>query len=449
MRDTVRMPLDRRSLIAATGAVALAFPARAAPLSQHGLNGAHFGLQPGAPADQSVRFQRAIDEASRARVPLALAPGVYRAGDLNLPTGAQILGVRGATRIVLTHGQSLIASAGGDAITLSGLTLDGQQGEATRGLVRLSNAKDLRIVDCTIANATADAISLEACAGAIENNTIDTAGDNALFALDSRGLIVRGNLIRRCGNGGIRIWQSDKRRDGSLVLGNTIEEISARAGGDGQNGNGINIFRAAGVIVRDNAVSGCAFSAVRGNAASELQIVGNRCRDIGEVALYAEFDFEGAVIAANIVDGAALGIAVTNFNSGGRLATVQGNVIRNLKSKRPQGGSDSAGTGISVEADTAVTGNVIEKAPWMGIEVGAGRFLRDVTVTGNVIRQTGYGIGVSVVSGAGATAITGNLISGARLGALAGIEWGKVMSTDLARDAGRYPNLTVANNKSS
>ena len=439
------MPLDRRSLITATGAAAFAIPARAAPLSQHGLDAAHFGLHPGAPDDQSARFQRAIDEAARVRVPLALAPGVYRAGDLNLSAGAQILGVRGATRLVLSRGQSLLAG-GGDAITLAGLTLDGQQGGANRGLVRLSNAKDLRIADCVIANTSADAINLEGCSGLVENNTVESAGDNGLFALDSRGLTLRGNSIRRCGNGGVRIWQSDKRHDGTLVTGNTIEEITSRGGGDGQNGNGINVFRAAGVIVRDNAVSACAFSAVRGNAASELQIVGNRCRDIGEVALYAEFEFEGAVISANIVDGAALGVAVTNFNRGGRLATVQSNIIRNLKPKRPQGGSDSAGTGISIEADTAVTGNVIEKASWMGIEVGAGRFLRDVAVTGNVIREAGYGIGVSVVSGAGATSITGNLISGARLAALAGIEWGKVTSTDLARDAARYPNLTVANN---
>jgi uncharacterized secreted repeat protein (TIGR03808 family) len=440
------MPLNRRTLLTATGTAALAIPVRAAPLSQHGLDAAHFGLHPGAPDDQSARFQRAIDEAARARVPLALAPGVYRAGDLNLPSGAQILGVRGATQLVLARGQSLLAGAGADAVTLAGLILDAQQGAAKRGLVHLSNAKDLRIAECTFHNASADAVGLEACAGTIENNTIDSAADNGLFALDSQ-LIVRGNSIRRCGNGGIRVWQSEKRRDGSLVIGNTIEEISARAGGDGQNGNGINVFRAAGVIVRDNAVSACAFSAVRGNAASELQIIGNRCRDIAEVALYAEFEFEGAVISANIVDGAALGIAVTNFNRGGRLATVQGNIIRNLKPKRPQGGSDTAGTGILVEADTAVTGNVVEKAPWTGIEVGAGRFLRDVAVTGNVIREASYGIGVSVVSGTGPTSVTGNLISGARLAALAGIEWGKVTSTDLARDAARYPNLTVANNK--
>ena len=40
--------------------------------------------------------------------------------------------------------------------------------------------------------------------------------------------------------------------------------------------------------------------------------------------------FEGAMIANNIVDTAAMGVSVTNFNEGGRLAVVQGNVIRNL-----------------------------------------------------------------------------------------------------------------------
>jgi uncharacterized secreted repeat protein (TIGR03808 family) len=296
-------------------------------------------------------------------------------------------------------------------------------------------------------NASGSALALEDCTGAIESNAIENAGDNGLFCLDNRDLRIRGNTIRRCGNGGIRIWQSEKRQDGSLVADNTIEEIAARGGGDGQNGNGINIFRAAGVLVRDNAIRACAFTAVRGNAASNLQIQGNRCTDLGEVALYAEFEFDGAVIANNIVDSAALGVSVTNFNRGGRLAIVQGNLIRNLKPKRPQGGSDSAGTGISVEADTAVTGNVIEKAPSIGIEVGAGRYLRDVAVTGNIVREATYGIAVSVVSGTGATSITGNLVSGARLGALVGIEWDKVISTDLARDIARYPQLTVANNR--
>ena len=47
------------------------------------------------------------------------------------------------------------------------------------------------------------------------------------------------------------------------------------------------------------------------------------------MAIYSEFGFEGAVIADNVVDGAGNGISVTNFNEGGRLASVRGNIVRN------------------------------------------------------------------------------------------------------------------------
>ena len=137
--------------------------------------------------------------------------------------------------------------------------------------------------------------------------------------------------------------------------------------------------------------------------------------DLGEVAIYSEFGFEGAIIANNTVDGAALGIVTCNFNEGGRLAVVQGNLIRNLKPKRPAGTApdDAGGVGIAIEADASVTGNVIENAPVAAIMVGWGAYMRDVSVTGNVVRNSPLGVAVSVVNGAGTAVITGNLISGA------------------------------------
>ena len=202
--------------------------------------------------------------------------------------------------------------------------------------------------------------------------------------------------------------------DGTQVLDNRIEDTAAQAGGSGQNGNAINVFRAHNVTVRGNRIRNAAFSAVRGNAASNIQITNNTCTGLGEVAIYAEFGFEGAVIANNTIDGAAIGVAVTNFNHGGRLAVVQGNLIRNLVPKRPAGTdpNDGNGIGIGVEADTAVTGNIIENAPVAGISVGWGQYLRDVSVTGNVVRSAGVGIAVSVTPGAGSAVIADNLISG-------------------------------------
>jgi putative cofactor-binding repeat protein len=127
-------------------------------------------------------------------------------------------------------------------------------------------------------------------------------------------------------------------------------------------------------------------------------MIGNSCARFGEVALYAEFTFQGAVIANNIVDKAAMGISVTNFNEGGRLAVVQGNLISNVF------------------------------------------FRKDVDARG-------IGIGVSVDSAAGKALITDNLISGAKDGAIRAINGATPTGPDLATaSAAAYPNLAVYSN---
>lgn len=233
------------------------------------------------------------------------------------------------------------------------------------------------------------------------------------------------------------------------MVDNRIEDVLARDGGSGQNGNAINVFRAGNVVVRGNRISNAAFSAVRGNAASNLQIHGNTCTGLGEVALYAEFGFEGAMIANNVIDGAAVGVAVTNFNEGGRLAVVQGNIVRNLVPFRALGAdpNDPAGIGIGVEADTAVTGNVVENAPTAGILLGWGRYMRDVAVTGNVMRRCGVGVAVSVAPGAGSAVIADNLISEARHGAVVGMDGHAAVTGDLTGDGQRFANLTISGNR--
>ena len=189
---------------------------------------------------------------------------------------------------------------------------------------------------------------------------------------------------------------------------------------------------------------------MRGNAASNLHIEGNSINDAREVALYAEFGFEGALIANNTIDGAAIGVSVTNFNEGGRLAVVQGNIIRNLLPRRPAGTDpgDSGGVGISVEADSAVTGNVVENAPTAGIMLGWGQYLRDVTVTGNVVRSADIGIAVSVAPGAGSALIANNVIAETRRGAIVGMARSNPITGDLSKGgAEQYANLAVSGNR--
>jgi uncharacterized secreted repeat protein (TIGR03808 family) len=449
------MHLDRRRLMAALAGAATAASAAPARARDGALSSTIeatvLGLRPNAAEDQSQTLQRAIDHAASAGAVLHLPAGFYRAGGLQLPSHAAIAGIAGATRIVMAGGPSMMASTGSDNISLTGLILDGANIPLPdrRGLVHLTQGHALRIADCEIVGAGRNGIALEAMDGDVTGNTIGAA-DAAIFSTDARGLRIAGNTVRNAGNGGILVWRSTAGDDGTLVVDNRIESIANKSGGSGQYGNAINVFRANNVMVRGNRIRNAAFSAVRGNAASNLQILGNTCSQIGEVALYSEFAFEGAMIANNIVDGAAVGVSVTNFNQGGRLAVVQGNLIRNLSPRRPAGTdpNDGAGIGIGVEADTAVSGNVIENAPFIGIAAGWGQYLRDVTINANVVRGADYGVAVSVAPGAGSAVIADNMISGARLSAIVGMEWKKPVTGDLSESgAERYAQLSVAGNR--
>src|ERR1700680_2350617 len=406
------MDVNRRHLIGATaagaaGALAMSpDAARAAPLtSVLGRDITQYGVHPGSPDDQTKALQRAIDDAARAQIPRALPPGVYRTGMLRLQSGTQLIGVRGATRLVFNGGASLLSGEGAGSVGLDNIMFDGSgiPLPTRRGLLHCLGGRDIRVTDCEIEGSGGNGIWFENVSGDISGNIITRSATTAIVSLAARGLLVSRNTIKGTNDNGIEILRSTVGDDGTQVLDNRIADIKAGPGGSGQYGNAINAFRAGNVIVRGNRISNCDYSAVRGNSASHIQITGNSVSDVREVALYSEFSFEGAVIANNTVDGAALGVSVCNFNEGGRLAVVQGNIIRNLLAKRPIGTApdDDAGIGIYVEADTTVSGNVIENAPSFGIVAGWGKYLRDVAITGNVIRNAFVGIGVSVDSGAG------------------------------------------------
>jgi uncharacterized secreted repeat protein (TIGR03808 family) len=452
------MDLNRRHLIGASvtgvaGALAVApDAARAAPLtSTLGRDATQYGVRPGSPDDQTRVLQRAIDEAARAQAPLALPPGVYRTGLLRLQSGTQLIGVRGATRFVFNGGESLLQSEGAGHVGVSNITLDGGgiALPSRRGLVHCLGGNDIRMIDCEILGSGGAGIWLEQVAGDISGNIITNTASTAIVSFDARGLIVSRNIIQGTNDNGIEILRTAIGDDGTLVLDNRIEDIKAGPGGSGQYGNAINAFRAGNVIVRGNRIRNCDYSAVRGNSAANIQITGNSVSDVREVALYSEFSFEGAVIANNTVDGAAFGVSVCNFNEGGRIAVVQGNIIRNLLPKRPIGTApdDDAGVGIYVEADSTVTGNVIENAPSFGIMAGWGQYLRDVVISGNVVRKAFVGIGVSVAPGAGTALVNANSISDTPRGAVVGLDHARPVTADLAAEgAQRFAQVVIGTN---
>ena len=453
------MNISRRHLInasattAAVGALAVAAePARAAPLmSTLGRDATQYGVRPNSPDDQTRSLQRAIDEAATAQMPLALPPGIYRTGMLKLPTGAQLVGVRGATILKFSGGASLVTGEGASNISLINLTLDGSGIKLAnrRGLVHFLNGLNIRIQDCEIVSSGGNGIWFESISGEVSGNIIRKIANTGFTSFDALGLLVAQNTIQETSDNGIEILRNVIGDDGTIVINNRIEDIKAGPGGSGQHGNAINAFRAANVIVSNNRIRNCDYSAVRGNSASNIQITGNSISDVREVALYSEFSFEGAVIANNTVDICAVGVSVANFNEGGRIAVVQGNIIRNVLPKRPIGTApdDDAGIGIVIEADAAVTGNVIENAPSFGIMAGWGKYLRDVAITGNVIRNAFIGIGVSVVPGAGTTLVNNNLVAGSARSAIVGLDHAKPVTGDLGREsASRFAQIVLGGN---
>ena len=418
------------------------------------IDATELGIRPDAFDNQSKAFNRMLQEAAERNLPVHLPAGNYVVSNLKLPENVRISGVPGATRIIYGGDGHLFAGENLDLFDISGLTVDGANhwlADYTQGLIDIRRARHVEINNCEIIGSGKNGISLERTGGRIERSMISGAADAAIYSVEGGRLHITGNRVTDCANGGILVHRWQIADDGAIISENRIDRISARNGGAGQNGNGINVFRANNVLVSSNVVADCAFSAIRANSASNLQITGNNCSRSGETAIYAEFAFDGAVISSNIVDGAANGISIVNFNNGGRLGVCSGNLVRNLSETGPYpADAPGFGVGISVEADTSVTGNVIENAPLYGIHIGWGEFMRNVVATGNVIRKAGEGIAVSVVEGSGSAVITDNVIEDTVHGAIFGHRWKKRVTGDLARTgSGEWPRLRVERNLTS
>lgn len=449
---TTRPGMDRRAFVAGLAMLALV---PSAPASAHAgaLDAVEAGLRPGVEEDQGATLAAILREAGVRGLPVFVPPGRYLVSDVALPEHAVLLGVPGLSRLVMGAGRHMLAADDARTVYIDGLVLDGRHralaSGVVSGLVTLRGVRDLVIDRCSVLDSGATGIALEGCAGRVERCTLAGAVDYGIYSVESDGVAVHGNRVADCGNGGILVHRWQAGADGSSVTGNRVERIGASDGGTGQYGNGINVYQAHDVLVAHNRVADCAFSAIRANGASNVQVVANRCLRSGETAIYAEFGFEGAVIASNVVDGAAIGISIANLDEGGRMAVCQGNIVRNLVDRAPYEAFEAVGfgIGISVEADTTVTGNIVENAPRFGMMLGWGPFLRNVVATGNVIRAAGEGIAVSVVEGTGPAIITDNVID-ATGRAVTGYRWAEAATGELVHGAGdEHPGLTIERNR--
>jgi uncharacterized secreted repeat protein (TIGR03808 family) len=410
------------------------------------LTGTEFGIVPSSTDDQSAAVQAAFDAAHEQGRPLLLPAGQIFVQNLAFPARARIVGQPGQTVLV-----GRLDNPVGTAETAIDLMLEGVGFSAgvggpggERALLEVADSSGVLLSNCQFVLSNSSGLLLRNSAATIADCTFDQL-DVAVFSHDSRGLIVRSNRISACANGGILIWRGQPGPDGSIVSGNRVSGILAKGGGNGQNGNAINVFRADNVIVEGNVIDDCDFSAVRINSARNASIRGNTCTNLREVGIYSEFAFTGSVISGNVVDGAAGGISITNLDQGGEIAVCTGNIVRNITANSPTN-PDVTPYGIYAEANTSIVGNTVSAVPGPGIIAGYGPYLKNVVIADNVISDADTGIGVSVVDKAGAVKIAGNLISGAKSHAIVGLAWEKVVTPDLAADAAKYPNVAIVDN---
>lgn len=385
------------------------------------------GSLAGAPADRPVHaddrsaaLQAAIDKAANAGRPLYLGPGRYEVSNIRLPDRARIVGVPGETRLVYSGGGRLFYAEDAGTLSLEGLSIDGANralADDDDGLLSLAFVDDITLSGIEVIGSSGHGVALTRSGGRLRDCRISGARGVGLLSTEGRALDIAGNEIGDCLGGGIHLRRWTTGEDGSRLTDNRVSRVG---------GAGIRLTSASGVRVSGNDLRGMAGAAILADAAST-----------------------GAAISANVIDGAALGVALFG-GADDRLSMVEGNMIRNMTGEADAGlvSGRAAGVGIHVETHGTVTGNVVEETPHLGLSLGWGAALGNVVASGNIIRRAGAGIGVSVLAPEQTTVVTGNLLVGVTGGAVRGMRFAEFATDDLMRvGTAAVPGLTVGENR--
>jgi uncharacterized secreted repeat protein (TIGR03808 family) len=383
--------------------------------------------------DQTQQLQAAISNAAKTGGMVQLGAGTYETSVLSILSNVTIQGIPGLTKLHAPTGGRIFSILPASQVILQGIALSAKG--ATGNLITAEGVERLIIEDCDFSGAEAG-MRIATCGGRISGNRLRFHQKVACQSIAGTGMEISGNTVSDIGNNGIQVWRDDKGDNPTIVSNNFVSRIAAEDGGDGPNGNGINIYASHGAIVSNNRIADCAFTGIRNASSDDCIITGNSITRCNEVAMYVEFEFSGAVVANNIIDTASHGIAITNFMQGGRLAQCTGNVVRNIKGTDAHG--RTLGGGIAAEADTVIANNVVEAAENYGIGLGWGEYARNLSCTGNIVKDTQNGIVFSAV-GPGPFIIANNIISGATVGAIFGKDHENPITTDLALPGAKVP----------
>src|SRR5690606_17008340 len=194
----------------------------------------------GQPESSQQATETAFDRVRR----LLLPPGGSRQPARLPPGRPQLRSAAAATSAAAGGSGAGAREAAGDGLELAASGVDGRglgPVSGDRGLLEIPGGANITIRRCGFRDGAANGIALTGAQVSIEDCAFSGLGHSALFSFDGRGVSMRGNRIADCANAGIRIWRSANGLEGSIITGNRIERIGWAGGGNGQNGNGVNV----------------------------------------------------------------------------------------------------------------------------------------------------------------------------------------------------------------
>jgi uncharacterized secreted repeat protein (TIGR03808 family) len=398
-----------------------------------------------------------LNEAALARRPFRLPPGVTTIYHIPLPEGTHLVAARGGSTLRLGYNGGLLSNSGPlDRLTFEGVTFDGANRPTGDGfgLLTFTDVAHVEMDNCTIQHSTTGLLQRR-CGGSIRLSTFQDLSNTAIHDDNCAGVTIDANTIRRCGDNGVHHWSlHTKRHDGSRISNNVITDIANRSGGDGMFGNGVRVAECGPVLIENNVVERCAYTAIRNAGGWDVVVANNRCKSFNEKAMYAEFGFRNATFVNNVIEDCGGGISATNYIGPGNGAGAQitGNVLSNIRPSHPNtefGPRSSWLTGIEGEGDVLIKGNIVSGSAWFGIIAGFFNARHNVTVEDNRLIDNDYAIGFATQDGVGPCSIIGNDMRGSKKANIVAMFQEKIISGDLSapQAANAYKNIVIRDNR--
>ncbi len=372
---------------------------------------------------QSLSLAGAVAAAARAAKPLNILPGAYRTSGFSITAPLEIFAAPGTVVIEPAGGECFnidIRPASGssllEGVTIRGIGFQGKGAIFPTGvnpaerpvdpfldaamprfnaLITAFRVRNLIVEDCAIGGSQAGGLALWRCRNASVTRNEFSNNNISIYSAQGENNLFADNDIHDNANFAIVVEQWPPGPDYTILRNNRIAKTAASfgadpsrgiVGGSGPYGNGVFGLYAHHMMVEGNRISDSAFSGVRMNGCSDVQIANNAIDRSGETGIMVEcpqtdgktpngLGYEGGVIANNIVSGAAEGVSVTNGWYGGRRVSINGNQVRSIARKSFRTSDPNwpryatYGDGIYAEADVDIVGNIVEDCDGCGIYV--------------------------------------------------------------------------------